>query len=81
MDLNCTTVLNLSQQENYIYKDKNTCKKGVESSTSNGTIAMQDSLITKNFLINNQTSFDIVNNITMTDTLQPETKPDTEFVT
>ena len=31
MDINCTTVL--SQQGNYIYKDKDTCKKGIETAT------------------------------------------------
>jgi hypothetical protein len=79
MDINCTTVL--SQQGNYIYKDKDTCKKGIETATVNATIDIEDRPSNKDFVISNQTSSDINTNTSTTDTLEPETKSDIKFVT
>ncbi len=82
MDINCTTVL--SQQGNYIYKDKDTCKKGIETATGsqiNATIVIEDNPSKKDFVISNQTSSDTNTNTTTADTLEPETKSDTKFVT
>ena len=79
MDINCTTVL--SQQGNYIYKDKDICKKGIETATGNSTIVIEDSPSNKDFLISNQTSSDTYTNTTTTDTLEPDTKFVTEPIT
>jgi len=72
MDINCTTVL--SQQGNYIYKAKDTCKKGIETSTGNSTIVIKDSPSNKDFLISNQNSYETDTKKTTTDTLEPDTK-------
>lgn len=71
MDINCKTVL--SQEGNYIYKDKETCKKGIETATGNATIFFEDSPSNKDFLISNQTSSDTDTNTTTTDNLELET--------